>query len=369
MLLVWREHCAKREPDLKNRFASVAPPIHPYGQEGQKTPFHNWSGKTLRQMAAEVDHVEAYDIFYADLSSFAHVDVHLADRFLQHKNNGLVWSQGADEFDVACVFRHAVRFLMCYMSLFAREFGQWSEAEVEECWQATARNGITEANRAPLALTAAKLQTQHQTPPVRTQPDHAQHRDLLHLPRQTNPQVEPIQIQARNVLPPQIPIPPRLECLRQSRHDPARGVLRQRRPRQQRSHRRTHLPCVHPRQVAHRQRILHRVAPTHIRGQNLARPRLLSVGSIQTVFVLPLRTSDTPAILICLAARGGQDGRNGRWLRAGRPSTRPTYPPRTGAIVRDRKRTIGNRDWRVGFCQSSMIQYLPSLTTFDGIVQ
>ena len=31
----------------------------------------------MRQMAAKVDHLEAYDVFHAELSSFAHADAHL----------------------------------------------------------------------------------------------------------------------------------------------------------------------------------------------------------------------------------------------------------------------------------------------------
>jgi hypothetical protein len=96
--------------------------------------FHNWSGKTVRQMAAEVDHIEAYDIFYAELSSFTHVDVRLADRFLQRRPDGLVWSQRAGEGDVGNVFRHAASFLTCYLELFGRQFKTWPEAEVQKCW-------------------------------------------------------------------------------------------------------------------------------------------------------------------------------------------------------------------------------------------
>ena len=96
--------------------------------------FQNWSGKTVRQMAAEVDHVEAYDVFYPELSSFTHVDVHLANRFLQARPDGPVWSQRAEEGDVGNVYRHAASFLTCYLELFSCHFKTWSHAEVQECW-------------------------------------------------------------------------------------------------------------------------------------------------------------------------------------------------------------------------------------------
>ena len=86
-------------------------------------------------MAADVDHLEAYDTFYAELSSFAHVDVRLADRFLQNRPDGPVWSQRANELDVASIFRYAAIFLTCYLELFGRVFNIWSKEEVHQCWQ------------------------------------------------------------------------------------------------------------------------------------------------------------------------------------------------------------------------------------------
>ena len=89
-------------------------------------------------MAQEVDHLEAYDIFYSELSSFAHLDVHSADRFLKCPPNGPVWSQRANEYDVGNVFRHAASFLTCYLGLFGREFQMFSEVEVKNCWNVKA---------------------------------------------------------------------------------------------------------------------------------------------------------------------------------------------------------------------------------------
>lgn len=97
--------------------------------------FQNWTGKTFRQMAADVDHIEAYDLFYAELSSFTHADVHLADRYLQNSPDGPTWSQRANEGDVGNVFRHAASFLTCFFELFSAQFGTWTEAEVRGCWK------------------------------------------------------------------------------------------------------------------------------------------------------------------------------------------------------------------------------------------
>jgi hypothetical protein len=95
----------------------------------------NWSGKSLRQMAVDVHHEEAYDIFYADLSSFAHADVRLADRFLRTTGPELAWSQRASDVDVGFVFRYAAIFLTCFLELFGQQFGLWEESQIEECWR------------------------------------------------------------------------------------------------------------------------------------------------------------------------------------------------------------------------------------------
>ena len=135
MDLMWDKYWASRERDMTEKFNAVAPQFTHKDRKGKQTVFRNWSGKTLRQMAVDVDHVEAYDIFYAELSSFAHVDVHLADRFLQHRSDGPVWTQRANEGDVGNVFRHAASFMTCYLELFSRQFKTWSEADVQECWK------------------------------------------------------------------------------------------------------------------------------------------------------------------------------------------------------------------------------------------
>jgi hypothetical protein len=86
-------------------------------------------------MASEVDHIEAYDVFYSELSLFTHADVRLADRYLQHRPDGPIWSQKANEFDVGNVFRHAASFLTCNLELFGNQFNIWTEAEVSDCWR------------------------------------------------------------------------------------------------------------------------------------------------------------------------------------------------------------------------------------------
>lgn len=108
------------------------------GKNGKRAT--SWSGKSIYAMAKEVDHLEAYEVFYSELSSFAHVNVMLANRFLRlqgMKGDGPMWSQRAEEFDVAHVFQFAATFLTCFLELFGKEFKLWDKAKVMSCWDFT----------------------------------------------------------------------------------------------------------------------------------------------------------------------------------------------------------------------------------------
>jgi hypothetical protein len=134
MDILWQNHWAPREQEVMAEFNAVVDRFTRVNRNGKTAVVQNWAGKTLRQMAEEVEHVEAYDIFYAELSSFAHGDVHMADRYLRIDSDGPVWTQKSKEADVGNVFRHAASFLTCYLELFGVQFGTWSVADVTECW-------------------------------------------------------------------------------------------------------------------------------------------------------------------------------------------------------------------------------------------
>jgi hypothetical protein len=138
MDLVWQHQWAPREKEVLARFDAARPQFSRTNRSGKVEIFPNWTGKKLHQIADEVDHLEAYDIFYAELSSFAHADIRLANRFLQLRPDGPVWSQRAEEGDVGNVFRHAARFLDCYLALFGGQFKTWTKAHIQACWPTTA---------------------------------------------------------------------------------------------------------------------------------------------------------------------------------------------------------------------------------------
>lgn len=129
----YKHFYALEEKEIERRYSAVRENF-----EDKKGRLSNsWSGKSLAQMAREVDHVEAYDVFYADLSSFAHANVAMADHFLRLKGlkgDGPGWSQKSDEGRVANVFRYAAIFMTCFLTLFGKEFSLWDAAEVDSAW-------------------------------------------------------------------------------------------------------------------------------------------------------------------------------------------------------------------------------------------
>ena len=113
---------------IKTKFSKVT-------KSGKHQIYSNWTGKSIRQLAIEVDHKEAYDVFYSELSSFTHGDVALANRFLRTKSEEILWSQKANEYDVANIFRYAATFFTCFLELFGEQFNTWTLSEVEKCWK------------------------------------------------------------------------------------------------------------------------------------------------------------------------------------------------------------------------------------------
>ena len=81
----WQSLWAGSETAVTAAYEQVRPHFESANAKGKTRAFSNWSGKTLYEMAVEVEHVEAYDLFYADLSSFTHSDVRLADRHAQQR--------------------------------------------------------------------------------------------------------------------------------------------------------------------------------------------------------------------------------------------------------------------------------------------
>ena len=132
---VWTNDWAAREQQIQERYEAVRSKYTRTTGRGKSQEFANWSGKSLRQMAREVDHLEPYDIFYAELSSFTHADVRLADRFLKVRPEGPMWTQRTKEADLGHAFRFAAIFLTCNLELFASEFGLWTRDDVENCWK------------------------------------------------------------------------------------------------------------------------------------------------------------------------------------------------------------------------------------------
>jgi len=134
MTLMWDSYWQEKETDITDDYHSVISMFSKKDNKNKVIPFHNWSGKSLKQIAKEVDHEEAYDIFYSELSSFTHVDINFANRFLRIEQDGITWTSRANYYDRANIFRFAATFMTCFMELFGKEFNLWTEDELHECW-------------------------------------------------------------------------------------------------------------------------------------------------------------------------------------------------------------------------------------------
>jgi len=137
MCHLWNSHWARKEKEVHERYNEVRSRFESLKKGRSPKLFRNWSGKSIREMAVAVQHEEAYDVFYSELSSFTHMDVRAANRFLRLAPGEMSWSQRSREFDVGNVFRHASSFLTCYLEFFGRQFGVWDSRSVERCWQVT----------------------------------------------------------------------------------------------------------------------------------------------------------------------------------------------------------------------------------------
>jgi hypothetical protein len=131
---LWEQEYAENESQIVENFERVKMSFMQEGQNRKTKAIRNWSGLTLKEMARAVDHVEAYDVFYSDLSSYTHADVHLADSFLKIGDSDRSWSMKAHEGDFAFVVQYALSFFECFLTLFGSQFNTWKPSDVSACW-------------------------------------------------------------------------------------------------------------------------------------------------------------------------------------------------------------------------------------------
>ncbi len=135
MNLMWEDFWKEKEDDIENCYKKVEKAFCKTNKSGKLQVFNNWTGKSIRQLAVEVDHKEAYEVFYSELSSFTHGDVSLANRFLRLDTKGIRWTMRSNEFDVGNVFRFAATFFTCFLELFGKQFNTWEENDIYKCWK------------------------------------------------------------------------------------------------------------------------------------------------------------------------------------------------------------------------------------------
>jgi hypothetical protein len=127
----WKNFTQVKLDEIKKEYENT---LMNFKESERKNRKKWWSGKSIKEMAIEVNHKEAYDIFYSELSLFTHVNVTLANRYLQSRKETLVWSAKSNELDIGGVFRYASIFLTCFLELYGEQFNKYRKEEIRECW-------------------------------------------------------------------------------------------------------------------------------------------------------------------------------------------------------------------------------------------
>jgi len=139
----WREYLQlwfkqdweNRTEKINQKYNEVKTFFEEKSNRGRKRIAQNWSGKSIRQMAKEVDHELEYDISYARLSSFVHANIKMADRFLKADSSGPFWTLKSEDYEVGFVFDYSATFFDCFLRLFGNEFKLWTEEDINACWK------------------------------------------------------------------------------------------------------------------------------------------------------------------------------------------------------------------------------------------
>jgi hypothetical protein len=134
MTLEWENYWKEQQNKIDSKYNFIRKKYEFKTKQGKLKQFKNWSNKTIKEMAVKVDHKEAYDVFYAHLSSFTHADVRLANSFLRLSPGKISWSVSHDEVATVFVFKYAATFLTCFFELFSEQFNLWSKQQVLDCW-------------------------------------------------------------------------------------------------------------------------------------------------------------------------------------------------------------------------------------------
>jgi hypothetical protein len=134
MNLIWENDLKNKSQRITDNYNKVIVQFSRQDKKGKLVQNQNWAGISLKQMAKEVDHEEAYDVFYSELSAFTHVNVDLANRYLHLSQNDITWTMKANDFDRSNVFRYAATFFSCFLELFGKEFNCLTADEINNSW-------------------------------------------------------------------------------------------------------------------------------------------------------------------------------------------------------------------------------------------
>jgi hypothetical protein len=125
----------KQVDDINKNFDKVRSEFEEKSKRGRTHSFQNWSGKSIKEMARDVNQELEYEIEYSKLSSFVHADIRLAGRFLKAKGAEPYWSLKNEEIAVGLVFDRSASYFASFLRFIGNEFKLWTDKDIDSCWE------------------------------------------------------------------------------------------------------------------------------------------------------------------------------------------------------------------------------------------
>jgi len=96
--------------------------------------FLSWTGKNIKKLAEETNHLYEYKLYYKPLCNFTHQNIESSFRYMNFINDELIISNRSNEYDIAQIFNLTSIFFACFLDLMGKTFDIDLESELKNCW-------------------------------------------------------------------------------------------------------------------------------------------------------------------------------------------------------------------------------------------